>query len=102
MHGLANDETVMKVARILAMLLRMTAASKGSADDRVDLICVTTEHIEAGKRVPDGQGTLTVSGRLWAYCTAGLVNAPHNWEKTGGVPFDSIRHAELPVRPSSS
>ena len=94
----------MKVARILAMLFTVTAASKGSADDpsRVDLICVTTEHIEAGKRVPDGQGTLTVSGRLWAYCTAGLVNAPHNWEETGGVPFDSIHHAELPVRPSNS
>ena len=94
----------MKVARILAMLLRMTAASKGSANDHshVDLICVTAEHIETGKSVPDGQGTLTVSGRLWAYCTAGLVNAPHTWEETGGVPFDSIRHAELPVSRASS
>lgn len=82
----------------------MTAASKGRADDysSVDLICVTAEHIEAGKRVADGEGTLTVSDRLWAYCSAGLANAPHSWKETGGVPFDSIRHAELPVVPSSS
>lgn len=51
----------------------MTAASTSSDDDpdRVDLICVTAEHIESGKRVPDGLGTLTVSGRLWAIAPQG-------------------------------
>lgn len=68
----------------------------------VDLICVTAEHIKTGKQVPDGQGTLTVSGGLWAYCTAGLENAAHDWKETGGVPFDSIRHADVPVSPPSS
>ena len=77
----------------------MTPGTKGRADDPfdVDLICVTPEHVETGKEVPDGDGTLTVNGRLWAYCSAGLVNAPHDWRETGGVPFDSIRHAALPV-----
>lgn len=77
----------------------MTAAGKSREGDppRVDLICVTAEHVEAGNRVPDGQGTLSVNGRQWAYCSAGLKNAPHDWKETGGVPFDSIRHAELPV-----
>lgn len=81
----------------------MTAGTGRAADHgRVDLICVTAEHIDSGKRVPDGEGTLTVSGRLWAYCSAGLKNAPHDWKETGGVPFDSIRHADLPVSPSAS
>lgn len=81
----------------------MTAAGESRADDpsRIDLICVTPEHIEAGKVVPDGAGTLTVNGRLWAYCSAGLLNAPHDWKETGGIPFDSIRHAALPALPSS-
>ena len=81
-------------------------SASGSRDKElrrvVDLICVTAEHIESGKQVPDGQGTLTVSGRLWAYCTAGLENAAHDWKETGGIPFDSIRHAELLVHPRSS
>lgn len=83
---------------------RTTPEAHSGADDpsRVDLICVTAEHVESGKRVPDGEGTLTVQGRLWAYCTAGLLNAPHDWKETGGVPFDSIRHAALPVSLSSS
>lgn len=75
----------------------MTAAHDSRDSDAtgvVDLICVTAEHIKTGKRVPDGQGTLTLGGRLWAYCTAGLENAPHDWKQTGGVPFDSIRHAD--------
>ena len=82
----------------------MTPETRSRADEpsRVDLICVTTEHIETGKGVPDGAGTLTVSGRLWAYCSAGLVNAHHDWKETGGVPFDSIRHAALPISASSS
>lgn len=63
----------------------MTAGTSSRAGDpsRVDLICVTAEHIETGKGVPDGEGTLTVSGRLWAYCSAGLLNAPHDWKETG-------------------
>ena len=82
----------------------MTATGRTRADDpsHVDLICITAEHIESGKRVPDGQGTLTVRGRLWAYCSAGLANAPHDWKETGGVPFASIQHAALPGSRSSS
>lgn len=68
----------------------------------VDYLCVTPEHIKLGKTVADGHGTLTVSGRLWAYCSAGLENAPHDWKATGGVPFDSIRHADLPDLPPAS
>ena len=82
----------------------MTAAQDSAGVDPtrvVDLICVTSEHIESGKRVPDGQGTLTVSGRQWAYCTAGLENLPHDWKETGGVPLDSIRHSD-PVAPLPS
>ena len=68
----------------------------GSPDEvLVELICVTRDHITAGQRVPDGHGTLTVSRRRWAYCTAGLQNVEHQWKETGGVVFDSIRHADL-------
>lgn len=81
----------------------MTEANNSTDDrSRVDLICVTADHIKTGKHVPDGEGTLTVSGRRWAYCSAGLVNAPHDWKETGGVPFDSIRHADLPGLPPRS
>ena len=82
----------------------MTPGTSRSADDpsRVDLICVTPEHVEAGRGVPDGEGTLTVSGRLWAYCSAGLWNARHDWRETGGIPFDSIRHDALSAARSSS
>lgn len=65
----------------------------------VDYICVTPEHIRIGKDVADGDGTLTVSGRRWAYCSAGLEDAPHDWKATGGVPFDSIHHGDLPNFP---
>lgn len=68
----------------------------------VDNICVTPEHLEMGKSVADGHGTLTVSGDRWAYCSAGLKNAPHDWKETGGVDFGSIHHAELPNLPPKS
>jgi len=68
----------------------------------VDYICVTPEHVKMGKSVADGHGTLTVSGRQWAYCSAGLEDTPHDWKATGGVPIEAIRHAELPDFPPSS
>ena len=68
----------------------------------VDYICVTPEHLRIGKSVADGHGTLTVSGDRWAYCSAGLENAPHDWKETGGVAFESIHHAELPNLPPRS
>ena len=68
----------------------------------VDYICVTPEHLRIGKSVADGDGTLTVKGRRWAYCSAGLENAPHDWKETGGVDFESIHHAELPSLPPRS
>lgn len=80
----------------------MTAARDSGDKDParvVDLVCVTAEHIQIGKRVPDGRGTLTVSDRRWAYCTAGLENATHDWTETGGVRFDSIRHADPAAHP---
>jgi hypothetical protein len=82
----------------------MTEATNSTADDptHVDLICVIADHIKTGKHIPDGEGTLTVSGRRWAYCSAGLENAPHDWKETGGVPLDSIRHSDLPGLPPSS
>lgn len=69
---------------------------------RVDAICVTPEHLSIGKSVADGHGTLTVNGRRWAYCSAGLVNVPHEWKETGGVDFESIHHSELPNLPPRS
>ena len=70
--------------------------SHGPDDEpTVDYICVTPEHLSIGSKVADGHGTLTVSGRRWAYCSAGLEDAPHDWKATGGVPFDSIHHADL-------
>lgn len=74
-------------------------------DDQLDpvaYICVTPEHIAAGKNVPDGHGTVSVNGRRWAYCSAGLKNAPHDWQETGGVALGSIRHADLPIAPPKS
>ena len=68
----------------------------------VDDICVTPEHIRMGKKVADGHGTLTLNGRRWAYCSAGLKNAPHDWKETGGVDFESIHHSELPSLPPRS
>lgn len=75
----------------------------GSHDERarVYLVCITGQHIETGKGVPDGEGTLTVVERHWAYCSAALRNAPHEWKETGGVSLDSIRHADLPVFPAA-
>lgn len=67
----------------------------------VDLICVNGEHIRIGKGVPDGAGTLTVVQRRWAYCSAALRNAPHDWKETGGVSFEAIRHADLPTFPAA-
>ena len=67
----------------------------------VHLICVNEEHIQTGKSVPDGGGTLTVVERRWAYCSAALRNAPHDWKETGGVSFDAIRHADLPTFPAA-
>ncbi|HUQ16476.1 MAG TPA: hypothetical protein VM070_01680 [Candidatus Saccharimonadales bacterium] len=70
---------------------------QGSDDQPVDYICITPEHIASGRSVPDGLGTLTVNGRQWAYCTAGLKNASHDWKETGGVAFEAIHHADLPL-----
>ena len=70
--------------------------------DPVDYICLRPEHVALGKNVPDGQGTLTVNGRQWAYCSAGLKNAPHEWKETGGVSLAAIRHADLRVTPRTS
>jgi len=70
--------------------------------DPVDYICVTPDHVASGKSVPDGGGTLTVNGRRWAYCSAGLKNAPHDWKETGGVAFEAIHHADLPISPQLS
>lgn len=65
----------------------------------VEYICITPDHVVQGKSVPDEHGTLTVNGRHWAYCSAGLKNAPHDWKETGGVALEAIHHAELPATP---
>lgn len=70
-------------------------SSRASGDPSIALICVIEEHLEMGQRIPDGRGTLTMVARRWAYCTAGLRNAKHEWKETGGLAFDSIRHSEL-------
>lgn len=70
--------------------------------DPVDYICIAPEHLAMGKSVPDGHGTLTVTGRHWAYCSAGLKNAPHDWKPTAGVSLASIHHADLPATRETS
>ena len=60
----------------------------------VEFICMTAAHVEMGRAVPDGLGTLTTEAGRWAYCTAGLHNVSHGWKKTAGVLFDAIRHAD--------
>lgn len=74
----------------------------GANAELVDYICITPEHLAIGKSVADGHGTLTVNGRRWAYCSAGLMNQPHVWQETGGVPVASIHHAEPPAAPRTS
>ena len=64
----------------------------------VELICMDPGHVQLGTDVADGDGTVTVVGRRWAYCSAGLMNTPHDWRDTGGVSTDSIRHADLASR----
>ena len=75
----------------------MTPRSGGNSEREVgvELICVTPEHITMGEKVPNGQGTLSVTARRWAYCTAGLHNAEHEWKETGGVALDAIRHDDV-------
>lgn len=80
----------------------MTASRPDDQPAVVDYICVTPEHLRLGKSVADGHGTLTVSGDRWAYCSAGLLNAPHGWKETGGVDYESIHHAALPNLPPRS
>ena len=65
----------------------------------VDYICVDESHIQRGREIPEGYGALTLNGRQWAYCSAALEEAPHEWRATGGVEFAAIRHAELPRFP---
>jgi hypothetical protein len=65
----------------------------------VDFICIDESHVQRGRGIPDTYGALTLNGRQWAYCSAALGNAPHDWKATGGVEFAAIRHAELPRFP---
>lgn len=65
----------------------------------VDLICIDPSHIERGRDVPDSYGALKLIGRRWAYCSAALPEAPHRWQKTGGVEFREISHKDLPALP---
>ena len=65
----------------------------------VDYICLDPSHIERGRGIPEGYGALTLNGGHWAYCSAALPEAPHEWHATGGVEFGAIRHAELPRFP---
>lgn len=80
----------------------MSVTSQHETPVPVHLICIDGEHVSMGKSVPDGRGTLTVVERRWAYCSAALRNAPHDWKETGGVHLDAIRHADLPSRPEES
>src|SRR3954467_10356927 len=50
----------------------------------VDFICIDRSHVERGRDIPDTYGALTLNGRQWAYCSAALGNAPHEWKATGG------------------
>jgi hypothetical protein len=80
---------------VLSSLLRMEENELAT----VDLICVDQSHIERGREVPDGYGALKLSGGRWAYCSAALPAAPHQWKETGGVEFGEIRHKDLPDLP---
>lgn len=63
---------------------------------RIELLCIDGDHIQRGRGVPDGHGHFTLVERRWAYCSAGIPNAPHEWTETGGVDVDDIRHDKLP------
>jgi hypothetical protein len=61
----------------------------------VQYLCVREEHIRLGLRVRDGQGHLTIRNALWAYCPAGRMDEPHEWEAVPARPFSQIRHSSI-------
>jgi len=65
----------------------------------IQYLCVGDEHTRLGLRVHDGQGHLTIRNGLWAYCSAGRKDEPHEWEAIPATPFSQIRHSSIMSRP---
>jgi hypothetical protein len=63
----------------------------------VRLICDDRRHLDIGRRVPSGDGVLTVSDGKWAYCSASLEE-PHHWAQVEPMDFPAIDHTELADR----
>ena len=61
---------------------------------RIGLVCDGSDHLAHGREVPDGHGHLTISGRVWAYCSAAR-DEPHNWRAVPPLEFTAIEHDRL-------
>jgi hypothetical protein len=61
----------------------------------IQYLCVGDDHLRFGLKVRDGQGHLTIRDGLWAYCSAGRKDEPHEWEAIPATPFPQIRHASI-------
>lgn len=61
----------------------------------IQFLCVGNEHTRLGLSVHDGEGHLTIRNGLWAYCSAGRKDEPHEWEAVPGTPFSQIRHSSI-------
>jgi len=65
----------------------------------IQYLCVSDDHIRLGLRVRDGQGHLTIRNSVWAYCSAGRKDEPHDWEAIPAAAFSQIRHSSIMRRP---
>jgi len=61
----------------------------------IQYLCVGDEHVRLGLKVRDGQGHLTIRNGLWAYCSAGRKDEPHEWEAIPATSFPQIRHSSI-------
>jgi hypothetical protein len=68
----------------------------------IQYLCVGDDHISLGLKVRDGQGHLTIRNGLWAYCSAGRKDEPHEWEAIPATPFSQVRHFSIMRRTAHS
>jgi hypothetical protein len=61
----------------------------------IQYLCVNDDHVHLGLKVRDGQGHLTIRNAVWAYCSAGRKDEPHEWEAIPATPFSRIRHLSI-------
>jgi len=65
------------------------------ASASVQYLCVSDDHVRLGLRVRDGEGHLTIRNAVWAYCSAGRKDEPHEWEAIPSTSFSQIRHSAI-------